>query len=129
MTDLSNPPPGVLSPIGQSVRRREDEPFLTGADLAEAKVGGLPCGWLIQSKDGSPMNEPLKIIAKGKKIAAHLLEAAHTDIEFENGVFKVAGTDKSLQRPDRRPGLQEYRDASHYRTSVARCKRSLMPTP
>src|SRR6266850_3856745 len=30
-----------------------------------------------------------KIIAKGKKIAAHLLEAADTDIEFENGEFKV----------------------------------------
>jgi len=37
-----------------------------------------------------------KIIAKGKKIAAHLLEASDTDIEFENGVFKVAGTDKSV---------------------------------
>jgi carbon-monoxide dehydrogenase large subunit len=28
--------------------------IFTGADLAEAKVGGLPCGWLIHSKDGSP---------------------------------------------------------------------------
>jgi len=37
-----------------------------------------------------------KVIAKGKKIAAHLLEAADTDIEFENGVFKVAGTDKNV---------------------------------
>jgi len=37
-----------------------------------------------------------KVIAKGKKIAAHLLEAADGDIEFENGVFKVAGTDKSV---------------------------------
>jgi len=37
-----------------------------------------------------------KIIAKGKKIAAHLLEAADTDIVFENGVFKVAGTDKAV---------------------------------
>ena len=35
-----------------------------------------------------------KIIAKGKKIAAHLLEASETDIEYANGVFKVAGTDK-----------------------------------
>jgi carbon-monoxide dehydrogenase large subunit len=32
--------------------------IFTGADLAEAKVGGLPCGWLIHSKDGSPMKEP-----------------------------------------------------------------------
>ncbi|MBA3479024.1 MAG: xanthine dehydrogenase family protein molybdopterin-binding subunit [Lautropia sp.] len=37
-----------------------------------------------------------KIIAKGKKIAAHLLEAADTDIEYENGEFKVAGTDKKV---------------------------------
>jgi carbon-monoxide dehydrogenase large subunit len=37
-----------------------------------------------------------KVIAKGKKIAAHLLEAADSDIEFEGGVFKVAGTDKSV---------------------------------
>ena len=37
-----------------------------------------------------------KIIAKGKKIAAHLLEASDTDIEFENGVFKVAGTDTAI---------------------------------
>jgi carbon-monoxide dehydrogenase large subunit len=35
-----------------------------------------------------------KIIAKGKKIAAHLLEASVADIEFENGKFRVAGTDR-----------------------------------
>jgi carbon-monoxide dehydrogenase large subunit len=35
-----------------------------------------------------------KIIAKGKKIAAHLLEAAEGDIEYDRGVFKVTGTDK-----------------------------------
>ena len=35
-----------------------------------------------------------KIIAKGKKIAAHLLEASESDIEYANGEFKVAGTDK-----------------------------------
>src|SRR5262249_440375 len=100
MTDLSQP---AASLIGQSLRRREDERFLTrsgqytddvvlpgqtyasfvrspyahariravdtsramqspgvlavytGADLADAKVGGLPCGWLIHSKDGAPM--------------------------------------------------------------------------
>ncbi len=36
-----------------------------------------------------------KIITKGKKIAAHLLEAADADIEFKDGVFSVAGTDRS----------------------------------
>ena len=35
-----------------------------------------------------------KIVAKGKKIAAHLMEAAESDIEYDKGVFKVAGTDK-----------------------------------
>jgi carbon-monoxide dehydrogenase large subunit len=35
-----------------------------------------------------------KIIAKGKKIAAHLLEASDADIEFTNGEFRVAGTDR-----------------------------------
>ena len=35
-----------------------------------------------------------KIIAKGKKIAAHLMEADVADIEFKDGNFSVAGTDK-----------------------------------
>ncbi len=36
-----------------------------------------------------------KIIAKGKKIAAHLLEASENDIAYSKGVFRVAGTDRS----------------------------------
>ena len=36
-----------------------------------------------------------KIVAKGKKIAAHLLEAAESDIDFKDGKFSVAGTDRS----------------------------------
>jgi carbon-monoxide dehydrogenase large subunit len=35
-----------------------------------------------------------KIVAKGKKIAAHLLEASDSDIEYDRGQFKVAGTDR-----------------------------------
>ena len=35
-----------------------------------------------------------KVIAKGRKIAAHLLEAAEADIVFEDGHFAVKGTDK-----------------------------------
>ncbi len=37
-----------------------------------------------------------KVINKGKKIAAHTLEAAEADITFEAGKFKVTGTDKSV---------------------------------
>ncbi len=37
-----------------------------------------------------------KVVNKGKKIAAHLLEAAEADIEFKDGTFTVAGTDKTI---------------------------------
>ncbi|HKJ62230.1 MAG TPA: xanthine dehydrogenase family protein molybdopterin-binding subunit, partial [Hyphomicrobiales bacterium] len=36
-----------------------------------------------------------KVIEKGRKIAAHLLEASADDIEFANGAYTVRGTDKS----------------------------------
>jgi carbon-monoxide dehydrogenase large subunit len=38
----------------------------------------------------------MKIVAKGKKIAAHLFEAAESDVEFARGAFRVAGTDRAL---------------------------------
>ena len=39
----------------------------TGADLAAAKVGGLPCGWLITDVNGQPMKEPpYPVLAQGK---------------------------------------------------------------
>ena len=41
-----------------------------------------------------------KIIAKGKKIAAHLMEASVEDIEFKDNVFSVAGTDKTKTLTD-----------------------------
>lgn len=37
-----------------------------------------------------------KIIAKAKKIAAHLMEASDADIELKDGQFSVAGTDKAV---------------------------------
>lgn len=37
-----------------------------------------------------------KVIEKGKKIAAHTLEASEDDIEFGDGNFTVSGTDKSM---------------------------------
>ncbi len=38
-----------------------------GADVAADKIGGLPCGWLITSTDGTPMKEPAHpILANGK---------------------------------------------------------------
>jgi carbon-monoxide dehydrogenase large subunit len=66
----------------------------TGADLAEAKVGGLPCGWLIHSKDGSPMKEPPHpVLAQGK--ARHVGDAvalvvAETALQARDGAERVA---------------------------------------
>ncbi|MBV8533981.1 MAG: molybdopterin-dependent oxidoreductase, partial [Alphaproteobacteria bacterium] len=37
-----------------------------------------------------------KVIAKGKRLAGHLLEAAEADIGFDSGVFRVAGTDRQI---------------------------------
>ncbi len=37
-----------------------------------------------------------KIVAKGKKVAAHVREASESDLEFTDGKFQVAGTDKAL---------------------------------
>ncbi len=37
-----------------------------------------------------------KIIAKGTVIAAQTLEAAETDIEFDDGQFRIAGTDRGI---------------------------------
>src|SRR5213079_3403131 len=48
-------------------------------------VGGAS---LVQAAD--------KLIAKGRRIAAHLFEAAEADVEFADGVFSVAGTDRRI---------------------------------
>ncbi|MGE0152014.1 MAG: xanthine dehydrogenase family protein molybdopterin-binding subunit [Reyranellaceae bacterium] len=37
-----------------------------------------------------------KIIEKGKRIAAHLLEAGAADLEFADGGFRIVGTDRSI---------------------------------
>jgi aerobic carbon-monoxide dehydrogenase large subunit len=37
-----------------------------------------------------------KIVAKGKKLAGHFLEASEQDIEFKDGNFTIAGTDRFI---------------------------------
>jgi carbon-monoxide dehydrogenase large subunit len=37
-----------------------------------------------------------KVLAKARKIAAHLLEANVDDLQFDNGVFQIAGTDRTI---------------------------------
>jgi carbon-monoxide dehydrogenase large subunit len=47
-----------------------------------------------------------KIIAKASKIAAHAMETAEADIEFSDGLFRVAGTDRAVS-------LQEVAQAAY----------------
>ncbi len=42
----------------------------------------------------------VEIINKGKKIAAHILEASETDIDFSDGFFTIKGTDKKINITD-----------------------------
>src|SRR5215469_16126101 len=49
-------------------------------------VGGAS---LVQAAD--------KLVAKGRRIAAHLFEAAEADVEFADGEFAVTGTDRRLR--------------------------------
>ncbi len=74
---------------------------LANVDVVHGDTGRVPFGMGTYgsrslSVGGTAIVKALdKIVAKGKKIAAHLLEAAETDIEFADGKFTVAGTDRS----------------------------------
>jgi len=65
-------------------------------DTAKIPFGMGTYGSRSLAVGGSAMVKAMdKVIAKGKKIAAHLLEASPADIEFKDGKFSVAGTDRS----------------------------------
>jgi carbon-monoxide dehydrogenase large subunit len=56
---------------------------------------GLTGGSRALPVGGSALHEAsLKIIGKGKQIAANLLEASAADIEFGGGQFRIVGTDR-----------------------------------
>jgi carbon-monoxide dehydrogenase large subunit len=48
------------------------------------------------SSGGAIIEAAGQVIAKGRELAAHLLETAAADIEFRSGRFEVAGTDRSI---------------------------------
>jgi aerobic carbon-monoxide dehydrogenase large subunit len=60
--------------------------FGTGTMGSRSTVVGGSALWLAADK----------VIAKGRKIAAHLLEAAPADLQFTEGRFRVAGTDRAV---------------------------------
>ncbi len=60
--------------------------FGTGTMGSRSTVVGGSALWLAADK----------VIAKGRRIAAHLLEAAEGDLIFEGGRFRVTGTDRAV---------------------------------
>ncbi len=99
----------VRSPHGHAVIRSIDTSaaasapgvvgVFTGADVAADKIGGLPCGWLITSTDGTPMKEPPHpILAQGKvryagdhvaMVVAQTLEQARNAAEMVEVDYEV----------------------------------------
>jgi len=66
-------------------------------DTAAVPVGTGTFGSRSIAVGGSALHAAAqKIILKGKRIAAHLLEASAEDMEFAAGEFRVAGTDRKV---------------------------------
>jgi carbon-monoxide dehydrogenase large subunit len=73
-----------------------DQVEIVHGDTAKIPFGMGTYGSRSLAVGGSAMVKAAeKIIAKGKRIAAHLLEASADDIEFKDGKFQVAGTDRA----------------------------------
>jgi len=92
---------GHETTFAQVVAERLGIPF-ENVDVVHGDTGRIPFGMGTYgsrslSVGGTAIMKAIdKVVAKGKKIAAHLLEASDSDIVFENGNFKVAGTDKQV---------------------------------
>ncbi|WP_417523894.1 xanthine dehydrogenase family protein molybdopterin-binding subunit [Marinovum sp.] len=83
--------------ISEMIGIPEDQIEIVHGDTANTPMGMGTYGSRSLAVGGSAMVRAAeKIIAKTKKIAAHLLEAAEADIELKDGTFSVAGTDKSV---------------------------------
>ena len=75
----------------------ENQIDIVHGDTARGPMGMGTYGSRSLAVGGSAMVRATeKVINKAKKIAAHLLEASEADVEFANGQFSVAGTDKSV---------------------------------
>ncbi|WP_119304387.1 xanthine dehydrogenase family protein molybdopterin-binding subunit [Dongia deserti] len=70
---------------------------LIQGDTDQMPYGGATAGSRSLNAGGHAIvNAANKVIAKGKRIAAVLLESAEADIEFAEGSFSVTGTDRAL---------------------------------
>jgi len=83
--------------ISEMIGIPESQVEIVHGDTANTPMGMGTYGSRSLAVGGSAMVKATnKIIAKAKKIAAHLLEASDGDIELKDGKFTVAGTDKSV---------------------------------
>ena len=74
-----------------------DQVEIVHGDTAQTPFGMGTYGSRSLAVGGSAISKAMdKLIEKGRKIAAHKLEAAADDIQFENGTYSVAGTDKQI---------------------------------
>jgi carbon-monoxide dehydrogenase large subunit len=92
---------GHASPFAQVLADRLGIPFdrikLLQGDSDELIAGGGTGGSRSMMQSGGAIVAASDIvIAQGKQIAAHFLEAAVADIEFFRGRFSIAGTDRSI---------------------------------
>ena len=81
--------------VGDMLGVSVDKVEVVHGDTAKSPFGLGTYGSRSAAVGGSALAKAAgKIIEKGRIIAAHLLEAAASDIEFKDGRFTVSGTDK-----------------------------------
>jgi aerobic carbon-monoxide dehydrogenase large subunit len=99
--------------------------IFTGKDI-EGKMNGLPCGWLINNPDGSPMKEPAHpvlaigkvryvgdqvamVVADSLQQAKDAAEAVEVDYEVLSAVVKVTDAAKAAALHTEAPNNQCYK--------------------
>ena len=92
---------GHTAPFAQVLTDRLGIPFdrvrLLQGDSDELLAGGGTGGSKSIMHSGTAIVEAAaKVIEQGKQIASHVLEASPADIEFANGRFVIAGTDRAI---------------------------------
>jgi len=92
---------GHAAPFAQVLSERLGIPFervrLLQGDSDELLTGGGTGGSKSIMHSGTAIVEAAaKVVEQGKQIASHVLEASPVDIEFANGRFVIAGTDRAI---------------------------------
>ncbi len=92
---------GHATPFAQVLNEKLGVPFdkirLLQGDSDELVAGGGTGGSRSMMNSGQAIVEAsAKVIEQGKQIASHALETSPADIEFRNGQFVVAGTDRAI---------------------------------